>query len=155
MSSKDLVKLEKKIKELKMLKKKGGAEEIEATIEAIPDTVSSGVDVREDLSDRVKDLINKIADEGSERFGVFVGNAGGKRKIFECPSCGKHMTVAGARVVRKKDPSKKMTPNQDDWMTYVSEVRKIIPKGGNAMKSASKLRGEGVTLEQLKELKKV
>lgn len=167
----DIEKLEKKIKELKMLK--AGAV---TPVKPIPMVISSsgdiavdkdgmpimiksddvtGVEVRQDVSDKVRDLVKELSKEGDYRFGVFVGNAGGKRKLIECPHCKEKMVVAGIKAERKKS-EKPATEKQKEWMNYVKMVGSLPDNFGTSrkqhMQMASKLKKEGVSYDQLKNI---
>lgn len=167
----DIEKLEKKIKELKMLK--AGAV---TAVKPVPMVIATsgdiatdkdgkpiliksddvtGVEVRQDVSDKVRDLVKELSKEGDYRFGVFVGNAGGKRKLIECPHCKERMVVAGIKAERKKS-EKPATAKQKEWMSYVKMVGDLPENAGSSrkqhMKMASKLKKEGVTHDQLKNI---
>ena len=150
--------LENKIRELKLLKDKlkasGQPEELTAQV-MVGNAEESGTEAREDLSSKVKKLVKDLATEGDYRFGVFVGNAGGKRKIIKCPHCNQDMVVAGIKTERAKPP-REMTQNQLDWHDFVRYVSKLPEYGGKTQKDrlkiASKLRKEGITLADLKNM---
>jgi len=141
--------LEAKIKALK---------EAKAGIVSSSDVVSdvvSGEEVRDDLSNKVRNLIKELSKEGDYRFGVFVGNAGGKRKLIQCPHCNEKMVVAGVKANRTHKAGEP-TQNQKDWMEYVRLVG-LMPdnttKGRKKhMKLASELKKKGVTLEELRKI---
>lgn len=137
--------LEAKLKELKSLK----------NAELTPDDVIESTEIREDVSDKVKKLVHEIAKEGDYRFGVFVGNAGGKRKLIECPHCKSRMVVAGIKP-KKVKKERKLTENQLEWQELIKTVRKLPQYADigsvNHLKVAGELKRKGVSSDQLKKL---
>lgn len=158
MSETETERLSKKIDELKKLKASIAAtiatKDADETLVKKSDVISSK-EVREDVSDKVRDLVKEIAKEGDYRFGVFVGNAGGKRKLIQCPHCEKKMVVAGIKGERKKS-DKPPSQKQKDWMEFVKIVGKLPENQGRSrtehMKMGKKLKAEGITLENLKNI---
>lgn len=154
----DIEELKKKIKELKKLK--AGIAKTDSVDQAVGNTYSksdvlSGQDVRQDVSDKVKNLVKELSKEGDYRFGVFVGNAGGKRKIIKCPHCEKDMVVAGIKAERKKS-TKPASEKQKEWMEFVKLVGQIPENASKSrkehMKIGKKLRNEGVDIHQMRNI---
>lgn len=147
--------IEERIKELKAIKK-----ELKEGAQTPAILVSSDVITGEEGDydvDRVRDILEKLSKDQEMMYGRFVGSVGGSKKLIQCPNCEKNMVVAGAKTPRKPrsgTPSAKQT----DWMDFVKAVGKL-PKYQDKsrkehMKIASKLRKEGITIADLKKLRK-
>jgi hypothetical protein len=113
-------------------------------------------EAREDLSEQVKEVINKLQDVGEYKLATYQGRAGGGRKLLGCPHCKGVMLAAGIKLKRDVDPNKPKTQNQREWQDYVKAVSQIPAYKGivrsKIMKAASALRAGGYTIDQIKEI---
>lgn len=119
------------------------------------DTAKKSQEIRQDVSERVKELVNELASTNDLRFAEFKGNMGTGRKKYSCPHCEKEMIVAGVRKVKPIGEKKKeLSTGQKDWHSYVNAVAAIPDykdmKRKDIMKAASKLKKEGHSIDDIK-----
>lgn len=111
---------------------------------------------REDLSEKLKEVISGLQDEGDYKLAIFQGRAGGNRKVLQCPHCSGKMVASGVKAARERERGLPQTQGQREWQDYIKVVTTIPEYKGlsrpKMLKAASALRAAGYTIDQIKDL---
>lgn len=108
-----------------------------------PNTNQVALEARDDLADRIRDLMSEIDYVRPGMVGYY--HMGGKKpKIIKCPKCDADVLVRGGKAKGPKNPKRQESGKKSEWMKYVAKVGKMPEYKGKPrseiMKVASAMR---------------